>query len=415
MEESTLILDPGAIAQGQCKSSLETILREGSRRLLQEALELEVQQYVERFQQLKNESGQSLVVRNGYHQERELVTGAGKVPVRQPRVHDRRADEHFTSAILPPYLRRTPSIAALIPALYLKGVSTSSFPEALRAILGEGVVGLSANNIVRLKQVWEQEFDAWSKRDLRGKRYVYLWADAVYFNVRLEKDRPCVLVVIGATEDGHKELLAIQDGERESHLSWLHLLEDLKARGLNEHSFLAIADGALGFWKALEEALPGARAQQCWVHKTANVLDKMSQRVRPDAKRLLHEMYLSPTKKDALAVYDRFFTLYQDKYSKACDCLKKDRDVMFTFYDFPAAHWVHLRTTNPIESTFATVRHRTRQTKGCGSRVTALTMVFKLATQAERHWRRLNRHKLITHLIDGDTFPDGELKLKEAA
>jgi len=415
VEESTLILDHGAIAQGQCKSSLETILREGSRRLLQEALELEVQQYVERFQQLKNESGQSLVVRNGYHQERELVTGAGKVPVRQPRVHDRRADEHFTSAILPPYLRRTPSIDALIPALYLKGVSTSSFPEALRAILGEGVVGLSANNIVRLKQVWEQEFDAWSKRDLRGKRYVYLWADAVYFNVRLEKDRPCVLVVIGATEDGHKELLAIQDGERESHLSWLHLLEDLKARGLNEHSFLAIADGALGFWKALEEALPGARAQQCWVHKTANVLDKMSQRVRPDAKRLLHEMYLSPTKKDALAVYDRFFTLYQDKYSKACDCLKKDRDVMFTFYDFPAAHWVHLRTTNPIESTFATVRHRTRQTKGCGSRVTALTMVFKLATQAERHWRRLNRHKLITHLIDGDTFPDGELKLKEAA
>ncbi|MDP6018200.1 MAG: IS256 family transposase [Candidatus Latescibacteria bacterium] len=410
-----MILDHGAIAQGQCKSSLETILREGSRRLLQEALELEVQQYVERFQQLKNESGQSLVVRNGYHQERELVTGAGKVPVRQPRVHDRRADEHFTSAILPPYLRRTPSIDALIPALYLKGVSTSSFPEALRAILGEGVVGLSANNIVRLKQVWEQEFDAWSKRDLRGKRYVYLWADAVYFNVRLEKDRPCVLVVIGATEDGHKELLAIQDGERESHLSWLHLLEDLKARGLNEHSFLAIADGALGFWKALEEALPGARAQQCWVHKTANVLDKMSQRVRPDAKRLLHEMYLSPTKKDALAVYDRFFTLYQDKYSKACDCLKKDRDVMFTFYDFPAAHWVHLRTTNPIESTFATVRHRTRQTKGCGSRVTALTMVFKLATQAERHWRRLNRHKLITHLIDGDTFPDGELKLKEAA
>ncbi len=368
MEESTLILDHGAIAQGQCKSSLETILREGSRRLLQEALELEVQQYVERFQQLKNESGQSLVVRNGYHQERELVTGAGKVPVRQPRVHDRRADEHFTSAILPPYLRRTPSIDALIPALYLKGVSTSSFPEALRAILGEGVVGLSANNIVRLKQVWEQEFDAWSKRDLRGKRYVYLWADAVYFNVRLEKDRPCVLVVIGATEDGHKELLAIQDGERESHLSWLHLLEDLKARGLNEHSFLAIADGALGFWKALEEALPGARAQQCWVHKTANVLDKMSQRVRPDAKRLLHEMYLSPTKKDALAVYDRFFTLYQDKYSKACDCLKKDRDVMFTFYDFPAAHWVHLRTTNPIESTFATVRHRTRQTVAPGSR-----------------------------------------------
>jgi len=415
VEESTIIMDDGAIARGQCKSALETILREGGRRLLQEALELEVQEYIERFQQLKSEAGQSLVVRNGYHQERELVTGAGKVPVRQPRVHDRRSDEHFSSAILPPYLRRTPSIDALIPALYLKGVSTSAFPEALQAILGDGVVGLSANNVVRLKQVWEQEFAAWSKRDLRGKRYVYLWADAVYFNVRLHKDRPCVLVVVGATADGHKELLAIQDGERESHLSWLHLLQDLKARGLQEHAFLAVADGALGFWKALEEALPGARAQQCWVHKTANVLDKLSQRVRPDAKRLLHEMYLAPTKKDALAAYDRFLVLYQDKYPKACECLRKDRDVMFTFYDFPAAHWVHLRTTNPIESTFATVRHRTRQTKGCGSRVTALTMVFKLATQAERHWRRLNSHTLIIHLIDGDTFPDGVLQLKEAA
>ena len=249
MEESTIIMDHGAIARGQCGSALETILREGGRRLLQEALELEVQQYIERFQQLKSESGQGLVVRNGYHQERELVTGAGKVPVRQPRVHDRRPTEHFTSTILPPYLRRTPSIDALIPALYLKGVSTSAFPEALQAILGDGVVGLSANNVVRLKQVWEQEFQAWSKRDLHGKRYVYLWADAVYFNVRLQKDRPCVLVVVGATEDGHKELLAIQDGERESHLSWLHLLQDLKARGLKEHSFLAVADGALGFWR----------------------------------------------------------------------------------------------------------------------------------------------------------------------
>ena len=415
VEESTIIMDPGAIARGQCESALETILREGGRRLLQEALELEVQQYIERFQQLKSESGQGLVVRNGYHQERELVTGAGKVPVRQPRVHDRRPTERFTSAILPPYLRRTPSIDALIPALYLKGVSTSAFPEALQAILGDGVVGLSANNVVRLKQVWEQEFQAWSKRDLHGKRYVYLWADAVYFNVRLQKDRPCVLVVVGATEDGHKELLAIQDGERESHLSWLHLLQDLKARGLKEHSFLAVADGALGFWKALEEALPGARAQQCWVHKTANVLDKLSQRVRPDAKSLLHEMYLAPAREDALAAYDRFLGRYQDKYPKACECLRKDRDVMFAFYDFPAAHWVHLRTTNPIESTFATVRHRTRQTKACGSRVTALTMVFKLATQAERHWRRLNSYQLITHLVDGDTFTDGELQLKKAA
>ena len=255
--------------------------------------------------------------------------------------------------------------------------------------------------------VWPVYRRTTSRDSSKSGSYVYLWADAVYFNVRLQKDRPCVLVVVGATEDGHKELLAIQDGERESHLSWLHLLQDLKARGLKEHSFLAVADGASGFWKALEEALPGARAQQCWVHKTANVLDKLSQRVRLDAKSLLHEMYLAP--------YDRFLGRYQDKYPQACECLRQDRDEMFAFYDFPAAHWVHLRTTNPIESTFATVRHRTRQTKACGSRVTALTMVFKLATQAERHWRRLNSYQLITHLVDGDTFTDGELQLKKAA
>ena len=415
MKESTVIMDHGAIARGQIESALEATLREGARRLLQEALELEVEQYTQRFQQLRDDKGQRLVVRNGCHQARELVASVGKVPVRQPRVHDRRPGEHFTSAILPPYLRRTPSIDALIPVLYLKGISTNDFPEALRAILGDGVVGLSPTNIVRLKQIWEQEFAAWSKRDLHGKRYVYIWADAIYFNVRLEKDRPCVLVVVGATADGHKELLAIQDGERESTLSWQHLLQDLKARGLNDSAFLAIADGALGFWKAMEEVFPGRRAQQCWVHKTANVLDKLPKRLRPDAKSLLHEMYLADTRKDAVAAYERFLTLYEDRHPKACECLSKDSDVLFTFYDFPAAHWVHLRTTNPIESTFSTVRHRTRQTKGCGSRITTLTMVFKLATEAQRHWRRLNRHQLITNLIDGDTFVDGELQLPKAA
>ena len=415
MKESTIIMDHGAIARGQIESVLETTLREGARRLLQEALELEVEQYTKHLQLLRDAQGQRLVVRNGYHQERELVAGVGKVPVRQPRVHDRRPGEHFSSAILPPYLRRTPSIDALIPALYLKGISTNDFPEALRAILGDGVVGLSPTNIVRLKQIWEQDFAAWGKRDLRGKRYVYIWADAIYLNVRLEKDRPCVLVVVGATADGHKELLAIQDGERESTLSWQHLLQDLKARGLHDRAFLAIADGALGFWKAMEEVFPGVRAQQCWVHKTANVLDKLPKRVRPDAKSLLHEMYLADTRTDAEAAYDRFLALYEDRYPKACECLRKDQDVLFAFYDFPAAHWVHLRTTNPIESTFATVRHRTRQTKGCGSRITTLTMVFKLATEAQRHWRRLNRPQLLTNLVDGDTFVDGELQLKDAA
>ncbi len=350
------------------------------------------------------------MVRNGYQQERDLVTGIGRFPVRRPRVNDRREGEQFTSAILPRYMRRAPSIDQLIPVLYLKGVSSSSFPEALEAILGKGVSGLSAANIVRLKEVWQQEFEEWTRRDLHGKRYVYLWADAVYFNVRLEKDRPCVLVVVGATENGHKELLAIKDGERESHLSWKELLLDLKARGLDDGPCLAIADRALGFWKALPEVFPGARGQQCWVHKTANVLDKMPKRLQPDAKSLIHEMYLAPTCEDAREAYARFFTLYETRYPRACECLKKDEDALFTFYDFPAEHWIHLRTTNPIESTFATVRHRTRQTKGCGSRKATLTMVYKLATEAQKHWRRLNGHNQIPLVLRGEEFVDGELK-----
>ncbi len=390
--------------------TLEAICREGARRMQQEALELEVAEYIERFQDLRDKDGKRLVVRNGRHCERKVVTGGGQIPVKQPRVNDRREAEHFSSAILPAYMRRAPSIDTLIPALYLKGVSTSSFPEALEAILGKGVSGLSPANIVRLREVWEQEFRDRSKRYLKGKRYVYMWADAIYFNVRLEKDRPCVLVIVGATEDGHKELLAIHDGQRESHLSWKHLLLDLKRRGLEEDPCLAIADRALGFWKALPEVFPGTRAQQCWVHKTANILDKMPKRVQPDAKSLLHEMYLAPTREDAGEVYNRFFALYEDRYPKACSCLKKDQDVLFTFYDFPAAHWLHLRTTNPIESTFSTVRHRSRQTKGCGSRTATLTMVFKLATGAEKRWRRLNGHNLIPLVVQGERFVDGEQK-----
>ena len=275
--------------------------------------------------------------------------------------------------------------------------------------------GLSPANIVRLKEVWEHEFEDWGKRDLSEKRYVYLWADAVYFNVRLEKDRPCVLVVMGATQDGRKELLAIQDGERESALSWKHLLLDLKARGFKDGPCLAIADGALGFWKALPEVFPGARVQQCWVHKTANVLDKLPKSLQPDAKSLIHEMYLAPTRAVADEAYGRFFTLYETRYPKACECLKKNQDALFTFYDFPAAHWVHLRTTNPIESTFGTVRHRSRQTKGCGSRKATLMMVFKLATEAEKHWRTLNGHNLIQLVMQGSKFVNGDLVEKKAA
>ena len=303
-----------------------------------------------------------------------------------------------------------PASTALIPVLYLKGLSTSSFPEALKAILGDNVSGLSPANIVRLKQVWEKEYDTWRRRDLSGKRYAYVWVDGIYFNVRLQPDRPCVLVVIGATEDGTKELLAVVDGERGSYLSWLQLLQDLKARGLTEDPCIAVGDRSLGFWKALREVCPRTREQQCWVHKTANVLDAMPKCLQVEAKQMIHDMYMAPTKEEALKAYQRFLDLYDAKYPKACECLRKDEDVLFTFYDFPAEHWAHLRTTNPVESTFATVRRRTRQAKGCGSRIATLTMVFKLATDEEKHWNRLNVYKLITQVIEGVQFIDGEMK-----
>ena len=398
------------IVRTEMQSDLEKLLREGARQMLEVALQVEVAEYVKEYQEERDEQDRRQVVRNGSHPPRQLVTGVGKVPVRQPRVDDRREGEKFTSAILPRYARRAPSIDALIPALYLKGISTSSFPEALKAILGDNVSGLSAANIVRLKQVWEKEYDSWRRRDLSGKRYAYVWVDGIYFNVRLQPERPCVLVVIGATKDGTKELLAVMDGERESYLSWLQLLQDLKARGLTEDPCIAVGDRSLGFWKALREVFPRTREQQCWVHKTANVLDAMPKCLHVDAKRMIHDMYMAPTKEEALKAYQLFLDLYEAKYSKACECLRKDEDVLFTFYDFPAEHWVHLRTTNPIESTFATVRHRTRQTKGCGSRMATLTMVFKLATDAEKHWRRLKGSKLITQVVEGVQFIDGEMK-----
>ena len=392
------------------QSDLESFLREGARRMLKVALRVEVAEYIEEHGEERDETGTRKVVCNGSHPERDLVTGVGKVPVRQPRVDDRREGEIFTSAILPRYARRAPSIDALIPALYLKGVSTSSFPEALKAILGDNVSGLSPANIVRLKQVWGKEYDSWRRRDLSGKRYAYVWVDGIYFNVRLQPDRPCVLVVIGATKDGTKELLAVVDGERESYLSWLHVLQDLKARGLTEDPCIAVGDRSLGFWKALREVFPRTREQQCWVHKTANVLDAMPKSLHEDAKRMIHDIYMAPTKEEALKAYQLFLGLYEAKYPKACECLQKDEEVLFTFYDFPAEHWVHLRTTNPIESTFATVRHRSRQTKGCGSRLATLTMVFKLATDAEKHWRRLKGAKFITQVVEGVQFIDGEMK-----
>jgi putative transposase len=395
----------------EAKTVLEDLLREGARRMLQRAVELEVARYIEAHQELKDEAGHRLVVRNGAMPARDLRTGLGPIRIRQPRIHDRREGQRFTSEILPKFLRRAPSIDALVPILYLKGISTGDFAEALTGLLGEGAKGLSATNVVRLKEVWQQDYEAWQKRSLKGKRYVYWWADGLYFNVRLEPDRPCLLILLGATEDGQKELVGLWDGQRESKPSWLELMRDLKARGLEAGPKLSVGDGALGFWAALEEEFPKTRPQRCWVHKALNVLDCLPQSVQPHAKGLLHEMYLSPTRGKALEAYERFLKHYGAKYPKAAECLAKDKDVLFTFYDFPAEHWVHLRTGNPIESTFGTVRHRTRQTKGCGSRLATLTMVFKLSMEAQKKWRRLNGSPaLLVQVMRGDEFIDGELK-----
>lgn len=387
---------------------LEETLRDGARKMLQQAIELEVKEYLEANQPLRDENSHRMVKRNGYLPQREIQTGLGSIDIRQPRVRDLRDGYRFTSAILPPYVRRTPSIESVIPTLYLKGISTGDIPQALEAILGENAKGLSPTNITRLKSIWEQEFKEWSKRDLSEKRYVYIWADGIYFNTRLSDDRPCLLVIIGATPEGTKEFIAIHTGYRESKISWKEVLNDLKIRGIKEPPKLAIGDGALGFWAALREVFPSTKEQRCWVHKTANILDKMPKSVQANAKTAIHDMYMAPTKADGLRAFDGFMEVYEAKFPKACDCLKKDRKQLFTFYDFPAMHWQHIRTTNPIESTFATIRHRTRQTKGCGSVLATQTMVFKLAMSAEKGWRRLRGYKLIEKVISGVQFKDGE-------
>jgi len=412
LESKVISLDKRA--EDEEKSFFEQLLQEGARKLLQAAIENEVMDYIQFHKGRRDENGQRLVVRNGHLPEREIISGIGPIKVRQPRVRHRDGGR-FTSAILPRFMRRTPSVDALIPALYLKGISTGDFTEALAAILGEKASGLSATNIVRLKAGWEADYKAWSQRDLSQKRYVYWWADGVYFNVRLDEERSCVLVLIGATEDGTKELLAVVDGYRESTQSWREVLGQLKRLGLTSAPKLAIGDGSLGFWIALQEEYGPVAQQRCWVHKTANILDKMPKSVQGKAKQLIHEMYLAPTRKAALAAYDQFISSYQAKYPKATECLEKDKEWLFTFYNFPAQHWPHLRTTNPIESTFATVRLRTHRTKGCGSRIATLTMVFKLGIEAQKHWRRLNGSELIPKVVTGVQFVDGEELHEQAA
>ena len=401
----------------QAGDVLTGILRNGAKQLLAQAVEAEVADYIERHAAIRDAQGHRMVVRNGHLPEREIQTGIGPVPVRQPRVNDRRVDENgdrirFTSKILPKYLRKTRSLEELIPWLYLKGISTGDFSQALVALLGPEAPGLSASTVVRLKEVWQVEYEAWSKRSLAGKQYVYFWADGVYFNVRLGGDgegqnRQCILVIVGATAEGQKEIVAIQDGYRESEQSWREVMLDLKARGLAEAPKLAIGDGALGFWSALRKVFGETREQRCWVHKTANVLNYLPKGKQAKAKQALHEIWLAETKADAEKAFDLFVEMYQAKYSRAVDCLAKDREVLLTFYDFPAEHWVHLRTTNPIESTFATVRLRTNKTKGCGSRMATLTMVFKLAQSAQNYWRLLNGSQFLVHVLQGVRFIDG--------
>lgn len=391
---------------------LTEVLRSGAQRMLAAALEAEVAAYLAQHESALDESGRRLVVRNGHCPERTIQTGLGSVEVRRPRVDDRRVDEdgrriQFTSKILPPYLRRTKSVEELIPWLYLKGVSTGDFSEALSALLGPDAPGLSSTTVVRLKQIWETDFKEWSRRDLTGKRYVYMWVDGIHFNIRLEEHRQCILVVMGATADGKKELLAVQDGYRESEQSWKELLLDLKARGLTVDPELAVGDGALGFWKALPQVWPSTRKQRCWCHKTANVLNKLPKGEQPRAKEALQQIWMAATRADAHRAFDLFVKTYEAKFPKAVACLVKDKDELLAFYDFPAEHWKHLRTTNPIESTFATVRLRTKRTKGSGSRIACLTMVFKLAQAAERKWRKLDGYELLGDVIRGVQFKDG--------
>ena len=407
---------------GTFTDRLTEILRSGAYALLTQAVEAEVAEFLAKHADLKTEDGLKRVVRHGHLPEREIMTGIGPVAVRQPRVRDREAGAddagriRFTPAILPPYARRSKSLEMLIPILYLKGISTGDFEEALAALLGKDAPGLSAATIARLKEVWIEEHKRWNERDLSTRRYVYVWADGIHLQARLEDDAQCILVIIGATPEGKKELIGFTDGTRESAHDWRELLLDLKRRGLAIAPELAIADGALGFWKALGEVWPKTAEQRCWVHKTANVLNKLPKSQHAKAKRALQEIWMAETKADADQAFDAFIDAYAVKYDKAAECLQKDREALLAFYDFPAEHWKHLRTTNPIESTFATVRHRTIRSKGCLSNKTARAMVFKLVESAQKSWRRLDGHNQLPKLILGVKFTDGlEVAAKPAA
>ncbi len=387
---------------------LHELLRQGARDLIAKAVEAELATFLAQYADQRLDDGRQAVVRNGYLPERTVQTGVGDVSVQVPKVRDRSGGgARFNSSLLPPYLKRARSIEELIPWLYLKGISTGDYQEALAALLGDQAKGLSANTVSRLKKQWEDEHTEWRKRDLADRHYVYWWADGVYSNVRMG-DRLCLLVIIGVTEQGRKELVAVEDGFRESAASWETLLTGLRERGLAQAPKLAVGDGAMGFWAALSKIYPETDHQRCWVHKTANVLNKLPKSVQPKVKADLHDIWMAETRDEARRAFDRTVKRFEAKYPKAMGCLAKDQDELLAFYDYPAEHWVHIRTTNPIESTFATVRLRTKRSRNCGSRATTLAMVFKLLQSAQKRWRRIKHFQKLELVVSNVKFQDGE-------
>jgi len=405
------VIENGSEENQDLRATLDGLLQQGALTMLQQALEAEVAAYVERHRAARDDQGRALVVRNGSAQARQLVTGSGTLEVCAPRVDDRRVDEdgerqRFRSEILPPYMRRAPKVSEVLPILYLRGLSTGDFRAALPVLLGEEATGLSPTTITRLTATWDTEYQAWRTRSLAETDYVYVWVDGVHFRVRLEADRLCTLVMIGVRADGAKELIAVEDGYRESTDSWRTLLRDLKRRGLRA-PVVAVGDSALGFWAAVASVWPETREQRCWVHRLANVLDKLPPRLQPKAKQALLAIMNAPTRADAEAGIQAFGREYDAKYPKAVTSLRRDQAQLLTFYDMPAEHWRHLRTTNVVESPFATVRLRQRVTKGAGSRAKALVMAFKLLTMAQERWRTVNAPQLLSVVRAGRRFVDG--------
>jgi putative transposase len=407
MNSDNLISLPTLETTETFSDALSDLIRRGARQIIAQAVEAELQAFLGQYRDRRDEQGRQVVVRNGYLPERTITTGVGEVAIQVPKVRDRSGSGvKFNSMLLPPYLKRASSVEELLPWLYLKGVSTGDFSEALSALLGAEAKGVSPATISRLKAKWSEEHQDWQQRSLQHHRYVYIWADGIYFNIRSD-ERQCILVIIGVTDNGNKELLGLTTGYRESELSWKPLLLQLKDQGLADDPELAIGDGALGFWKALPQVFPSTKKQRCWVHKTANVLNKLPKRQQPEAKRAIWEIYRAESKAEANKALDRFSKTYQAKYPEAVTCLVKDRDVLLTFFDFPAEHWAHIRTTNPIESTFATVRLRTDKTRGCVSQDTILALVFKLVESAQKSWLRIRGFKYLADVIEGVPFKDG--------